>query len=386
MKNLLQLINLSSSAENFIGDQLSYFQEKGDYKMHLVCSDKGNLKKFAEEQKVEYMVLNLSRQLSPWQDVKAFLAICKYIRKHKIDIILCHQAKARTLGIPAAWLMGVKHRIIFSHGVLHETMHGLKRFLVLSNDRMLARMATKVICVSHHVMKARVNDGIDKPEKQVIIGSGSCNGIDTINKFNPALVSENEVKALKTKYGIRDEDLVVGFCGRLVKDKGVAELAEGFRLLCERNPEKSIKLLIIGEPEKRDAVAPEVFEVLNNNPKVLFTGRVPYDEIQKYYLLMSVFILPSHRDGLGLVPLEAEAMGIPALVTKITGCKETIIENETGNYVDLTGESVCQELTKYFDSERRRIFGKQARKFVHENFEHTVYRELIFEFIKSLEP
>lgn len=101
---------------------------------------------------------------------------------------------------------------------------------------------------------------------------------------------------------------------------------------------------------------------------------------------MSVFILPSHRDGLGLVPLEAEAMGIPALVTKITGCKETIIENETGNYVDLTGESVCQELTKYFDSERRRIFGKQARKFVHENFEHTVYRELIFEFIKSLEP
>ena len=386
MKNLLQLINLSSSAENFIGDQLSYFQEKGDYKMHLVCSDKGNLKKFAEEQKVEYMALNLSRQLSPWQDVKAFLAICKYIRKHKIDIILCHQAKARTLGIPAAWLMGVKHRIIFSHGVLHETMHGLKRFLVLSNDRMLARMATKVICVSHHVMKARVNDGIDKPEKQVIIGSGSCNGIDTINKFNPALVSENEVKALKTKYGIRDDDLVVGFCGRLVKDKGVAELAEGFRLLCERNPEKSIKLLIIGEPEKRDAVAPEVFEVLNNNPKVLFTGRVPYDEIQKYYLLMSVFILPSHRDGLGLVPLEAEAMGIPALVTKITGCKETIIENETGSYVDLTGESVCQELTKYFDSERRRIFGKQARKFVHENFEHTVYRELIFEFIKSLEP
>lgn len=386
MKNLLQLINLSSSAENFIGDQLSYFQEKGDYKMHLVCSDKGNLKKFAEEQKVEYMALNLSRQLSPWQDVKAFLAICKYIRKHKIDIILCHQAKARTLGIPAAWMMGVKHRIIFSHGVLHETMHGLKRFLVLSNDRMLARMATKVICVSHHVMKARVNDGIDKPEKQVIIGSGSCNGIDTINKFNPALVSENEVKALKTKYGIRDDDLVVGFCGRLVKDKGVAELAEGFRLLCERNPEKSIKLLIIGEPEKRDAVAPEVFEVLNNNPKVLFTGRVPYDEIQKYYLLMSVFILPSHRDGLGLVPLEAEAMGIPALVTKITGCKETIIENETGNYVDLTGESVCQELTKYFDSERRRIFGKQARKFVHENFEHTVYRELIFEFIKSLEP
>ncbi len=385
MKNVLQLINLSSSAENFIGDQLSYFQENGDFKMHLVCSDMGNLTRFAKEQKVEYMPLNLSRQLSPWQDIKAFFAICKYIRKHKIDIILCHQAKARTVGIPAAWFMGVKHRIIFSHGVLHETMHGLKRLLVLSNDRMLSRMATKVICVSHHVMNARVNDGIDSPEKQTIIGKGSCNGIDTIGKFNPELVSPEEVMLLMQKFGINDGDFVVGFCGRLVKDKGVAELAEGFRLLCERNPEKSIKLLIIGEPEKRDAVAPEVFEVLNENPRVIFTGRVPFDEIQKYYLLMSVFILPSHRDGLGLVPLEAESMGIPALVTKITGCKETIVENVTGNYINLNGESVCEELTRYFDSDRCRIFGKQARKFVHGNFEHTVFRERIFNFMKSLD-
>lgn len=384
MKNVLELINLSSSAENFIGDQLSYFQEKGGFNVHLVCSDTGNLKTFAESQGVEYMTLNLSRQLSPWQDIKAFFAICKYIRKHQIDTILCHQAKARTLGIPAAWLMGVKHRIIFAHGVLHETMHGLKRFLVLSNDRMLSHMATKVICVSHHVMNARVKDGIDKSEKQMIIGSGSCNGIDTISKFNPALVSLEDVKALRVKYGIADYDFVVGFCGRLVKDKGVKELTEGFRLLCERNPEKSIKLLIIGEPEKRDAVAPEVLEVLNNNPNVVFTGRVSYNQIQKYYLLMSVFILPSHRDGLGLVPLEAQSMGIPAIVTRITGCKETIVENVTGNYVDLNGESVCEELTRYFDPERRRIFGEQARKFVHENFEHTFFRERIFEYIKSL--
>lgn len=384
MKNVLQLINLSSSAKNFIGDQLSFFQENGDYKMHLVCSDLGDLKQFAESQGVEYMALNLSRQLAPWKDIKAFFAICKYIREHKIDIIICHQAKARTLGIPAAWIMGVKHRIIFSHGVLYETMHGLKRFLVLSNDRILSRLATKVICVSRHVMNARVRDGIDKPSKQVIIGRGSCNGIDTINKFNPALVPEGDVNALRAKYGLMEDDFVVGFCGRLVKDKGVAELAEGFRLLCERNPNKSIKLLIIGVPEKRDAVDPAVFEVLNENPRVVFTGRVPYDEIQKYYLLMSVFVLPSHRDGLGLVPLEAEAMGVPALVTKITGCKETIIENVTGNYVDLTGESVCEELTRFFDDDRRRTFGEQARKFVHENFEHTVYRDQILSFINSL--
>lgn len=385
MKNILEIINLAGSARNFIGDQFSYFQENGDYKMHLICTPDEKIYDFVKEQHIEFYPVQLERQLSPMKDIKAFFEIIRYICKNHIDIIVCHQAKARTLGIPAAWLMSVKHRIIFSHGVLHETMHGLKRFLVLNNDRILSRMATKVICVSHHVMNARVRDGIDKPAKQVIIGSGSCNGIDTINKFNPALVTKEEVNVLKAKYGLSDDDFVIGFCGRLVKDKGVAELSEGFRLLCERYPERSIKLLIIGEPEKRDAVEPAVFEVLNDNLRVIFTGRVPYDDIQKYYLLMSVFILPSHRDGLGLVPLEAEAMGIPALVTSITGCKETIIENVTGNYVDLTGESACEELSRYFDTERRKTFGEQARKFVHENFEHTVYREKILEFFNSLE-
>lgn len=385
MKNVLELINLSSSAENFIGDQLSYFQEKGNFHIHLVCSDMGNLTNFAESQNVEYMALNLSRQLSPWQDIKAFFAICRYIHKHKIDIIFCHQAKARTLGIPAAWLMGVKHRIIFSHGVLHETMHGIKRFLVLSNDRMLSRMATKVICVSNHVKNARLQDKIDSPEKQIIIGHGSCNGIDTINIFNPDLVSAEELVSLKGRFKINDDDFVVGFCGRLVKDKGVVELKEGFRLLFKKYPERSVKLLIIGTPEKRDAVPDVILESLTSNPNVIFTGSVPHSEIPKYYMLMDVFILPSHRDGLGLVPLEAQAMGIPALVTKITGCRETIVEDVTGNYVDLTGESVCTEISRYFDENRRKIFGQQARKFVAEKFEHTVFKEKIFEFLNSLD-
>lgn len=385
MNNILELINLSSSAENFISDQMSYFQENGDYKLFLVTTDMGNLKDYAESQKVEYKAITLSRQLSPWKDIKAFFAICHYIRKNKIDIIFCHQAKARTLGIPAAWLMRVKHRIIFSHGVLHETMHGLKRLLVLSNDRLLSRMATNVVCVSHHVMDMRIKDKIDCPEKQTIIGSGSCNGIDTKIKFNPKHVSSEEILSLKQKFGLTEEDFVIGFCGRLVKDKGVAELAEGFKLICERNPDKRIKLLIIGVPERRDAVSPDVFEILNNNPNVIFTGRIPYQDIQKYYLLMNVFILPSHRDGLGLAPLEAQAMGVPALVTQITGCKETILENVTGNYVDLTGESVCAQVEKYFDDERVKAFGQNARVFVENNFEHENFKKLMLDFINSLD-
>ncbi len=384
MINILEIINLAGSARNFIGEQFSYFQENGDFRMHLICTPDGLIYDFVREQGIEYYPMELKRQISIFDDIKAFFKICQYLKKNNINIIICHQAKARTLAIPAAWLMGVRHRIIFAHGVLHETMHGIRRILVRNNDRLLSRMATKVICVSHHVMNARVSDGIDKPEKQLIICNGSCNGIDAINKFNPALVNDDEIAVLKDKYELSEDDFVVGFCGRLVKDKGVAELADGFRLLKQRHSDKKIKLLIIGVPEKRDAVESSVYETLMQSSEVIFTGRVPYSDIQKYYLLMDVFILPSHRDGLGLVPLEAQAMCVPALVTSITGCRETIIENVTGNYVDLTGESVCREIEKYFDENRVREFGGNARQFVVSHFEHSVFMEQMLSFINSL--
>lgn len=385
MKNILEIINLAGSARNFIGDQFSYLQENGDYKMHLICTPDEEIFRFADEQKIEYYPVALNRQITPLADVKAFYKICKYISSNHIDIVICHQAKARTLAIPAAWILGVKHRIIFSHGVLHETMHGFKRFLVLNNDRLLSRMATEVVCVSKHVKNSRIRDRIDKPQKQIIIWNGSCNGIDTKTRFNPSLVNDEEVSNLRNRYGISDTDFVIGFCGRLVKDKGIAELADGFKLLTQRHPDRNIKLLIIGIKENRDSISPELFDSLSSSPNVVFSGHVPYDNMGKYYMLMNVFVFPSHRDGLGLAPLEAQAMKVPALVSRLTGCAETIRENVTGNYIELDGESICREVEKFFNPDRVTTFGENGRSFVIDNFEHTVFLKQLLKFLDGIE-
>ena len=385
MKKVLEIITLSGSAEAFIGDQFSYFQEMGDYEMHLICSDGDNLEAFAKKQKIKYKAIEISRQLAPWKDIKAIFKIARYIRQNKIDIIVAHYfPKASLIATCANLLGGRKTKVMVAHGVLHDTMKGLVRKLVIWEQKFDVAFAKKVVCVSDSVAKRRVEDKIDKPEKQVVLGGGSCNGVDALEKFNPDKVTEEEKDELKRKYGIKEQDFVVGFSGRLVHDKGIVELSQAFGIVKKKYPDKSIKLFIIGEPEKRDAVPQEVLDTLYDNPDVIFTGRIPYADIQKYYLMMDVLVLPSYREGFPTVVLEACSMGVPVIVSKSTGCIDSIKENVTGVYTEIKPDDIAANIERFFDKDFAENMGKRARKYIVDNYDQRIIRKYMLEVLNSL--
>jgi glycosyltransferase involved in cell wall biosynthesis len=225
---------------------------------------------------------------------------------------------------------------------------------------------------------------MDKPEKQVLIGHGTCNGIDTISKFNSDLVSDDERHAIRQYLEFNDDDFVVGFCGRIVRDKGIIELAKAIEILSQRHPNKSIKLLVIGAFEKRDAVPQATAVFLQESPLVKFTGHVPFDDIQKYYTPMNVLVLPSYREGFGLVTTEAGAMGVPAIVSRSTGCIDSIIENETGVYCDIEPNDIANKIELFFNKEYAKETGKNARQFVRDNFEHKNVMRNTLDFINQI--
>ena len=97
MTKILEIINLPSSAKNFIGGQFKYLHEKGGFEMHLICSPGDNIEDFASQNNIHYYPVNLSRQLSPWRDLKSLCCIVRYLRRNKIDMVIAHQAKARLL-------------------------------------------------------------------------------------------------------------------------------------------------------------------------------------------------------------------------------------------------------------------------------------------------
>lgn len=384
MKKILSVITSDVTAESYIGDQLQYYQERGGYECHLISSPGPYLEAYAKKQGIKYTEIQIDRQLRP-RSIKTFWAIYRYMRKQKFDVLIAHSGPSACLiSMTAARLAGIPHRIELAHGALQEGLKGILRRFVIMSESFNSHNAEKVVTVSPSVAKIRQNDGIDKPEKQVLLSKGTCNGVDTIERFNPDKVSDEVVAGLKRQYGIEEGDFVVGYIGRLVRDKGIVELVEGFKRLRELHPEKAVKLLIVGSPEKRDALPQETLDFLSSDKSIIYTGFVPYNEIARYYSLMDTFILPSYREGFPTVVLEASSMGLPVVTTRKTGCIDSIVENETGLFADLNGESIAKALEAMMDKEFAHRLGQNGRKWVTENYEHSIVREAMLQLIDSL--
>lgn len=379
--NVLQVINLFGSARSFIGDQFSYLNENG-YKMHLICSPSEELESFANKQNIKYKAVILNRQVTPWQDLIALIIICRYIRKNKIGTIIGHQAKGRLLTVLAGTLMRVPNILIFAHGTIFETSVGLKRKVLILENKFESLLSHKVVCVSNFVANIRLENDIDKPHKQFILGKGTCGGIDTENKFNPELVSEDEKEDLKQRLGFTNQDFIIGFVGRIVKDKGIIELVDAFKLLLIKFPNKRIRLMIVGVFENRDSIPLEYAEFINNHSDIIFTGYIK-NRIELYYSIMSVLILPTFRDGFGMSVIEASAMSIPVIASSLTGSKETLEDGFTGFHTIVTPDDICDKIERLFNVFLQKELGENGRNWVVENFDHTKVWPYIIEVINK---
>lgn len=371
-RKVLEIINLFGSAENFIGGQFAYLREAG-YEMHLICSPDEKLESFARNHRIQYKAIELSRQIALWKDLKALVKTCKYIRKNKIDTVIGHQTKGRLIAVLAAKIMRVPHVIIFAHGAVFETATGLKRKVLIWESRFESKLSDRVVCVSEYIRNLRINYRIDDPAKQYMLGKGTCGGIDTKKIFNSSQITAKSRSEVRKRLDIGEDDFIVGFSGRLVRDKGIIELLEGIALLKKRHEGKSIKLLIIGYPEMRDSLPDSVLSFLKSSEDIIYTGRIDHEKMGLYYSVMSVLVLPSHREGFGLCNIEAQAMGIPVLTSSKTGCVDSIIDGQTGFYIDNTPMDICNKMELLLlDPDLRTSLGAKGKDWVTQNFDHAV--------------
>lgn len=374
MKNILHVVNISFVIPYFLGKQLSYFKNKG-YQMHIACTYSDDLLEFSKKYGFKYLAIDILRKISIGKDIKAVLGIISYIKKNKIDIVVGHTPKGALIAMLAAYIMRVPIRIYFRHGLVYETAHGLKRKLLLNIDRLAALLATRIVCVSPSVYQRSLEDGLNASSKQIVLSKGTCNGID-IERFSRNLLDENRLQSLRKELSINADDFVVGFTGRLVRDKGIIELIRAYELFRKVHP--NVVLLLVGMLEKRDALPTDVVRLIKETPYIINTGYVSNSSIEYYYGLMDIFVLPSYREGFPTSVLEASAMGLPIITTRVTGCVDSIIENKTGIFVNHAPESLFKAMDLlYVDNQLRLEYGCNGRKFVKENFEqHLIWKEI----------
>lgn len=366
---ILHVVNISFVIPYFLGKQLNWFVEKGD-KEYVVCSPSEELAQFAEDYDFEYKPIEVLRKISIGKDLKAVAETYSYIKEIKADVVTGHTPKGGLIAMLAAWLARVPIRIYLRHGLVYETSRGLKRSLLINIDRLASRLATKIICVSPSVAKRSIEDGLNPEIKQIVLAHGTCNGID-IERFSKQKVNADASNTLKRQFCIREGDFVIGFAGRLVRDKGIIELVRAYQEI--RKQYQNVKLMLVGMLEIRDALPEDVVKTIKEDKGIISTGYVGYATIEQYYALMDVYVLPSYREGFPTSVLEASAMEIPVITTRATGCCDSIIDGETGFFVGHNAKEMEEAIMKlYNDQTLRDKMGKAGRKMVVSDFRHEV--------------
>ncbi len=203
------------------------------------------------------------------------------------------------------------------------------------------------------------------------------NAVDA-NRFHPS----NEPGNIRKKLGIGEDEKMVLYVGRIVYHKGLEHLVESAAYLDE-----DVKYVIGGTGD----FIPELDEIVKRyqlQDRVIFPGRIPNQELPKYYAAADVFVLPSvsRLEAFGIVALEAMASATPVVVSDIPGVREVITEGEHGllseplNPANLAGK--IRTILRNPDTAKR--MGEKGRIRVEENLTWAIVAEQIEKVYENL--
>ena len=347
------------------------------FRVVLLCSPGAWLDRIAREEGVEIVPIPIRRKMAPLADMVSLIRLCQVLHRLQPDMTEFSTPKAGLLGCLAARLCNVPVRVYMLRGLRLETLTGLKRRILLAAERLAATCAHYVICNSESLQAEASLLHVAPLEKLRLMGSGSSNGVD-IERFSPG--PEWMRKVLGIPFGVP----VIGFVGRVTRDKGVPELIEAFEAILKQIPDA--RLLVVGWfDQSEDAVSADLRRKIESHPRIVHTGYVA--DTAPYYRAMDVMVLPTWREGFPNVILEAAATGIPVVTTVATGSRDAVLPEVTGllipaGYPAAITESVLRLLRN--PDERFRM-GRAARDWVLERFVNrrvlgltvTFYRNLI---------
>jgi glycosyltransferase involved in cell wall biosynthesis len=293
---------------------------------------------------IRHLTVNFTRRMAPLQDLSATFALWRLFRRERFTIVHTHFPKPGIFGQIAAKLARVPIIVNTLHGFFfHDNSPPKVRRMWITLEKIAARCSSAILSQNAEDVKTAVAEGICRPDQIERLG----NGIDLV-RFDPASIPPARTAVLRQEFGIPDDAEVVGFVGRLVLEKGIAELFEAIGELRRTRPR--LRLLIVGprDPDKADALDATLTERFGISDITVFTGF--RDDTQAMYTLMNVFVLPSHREGFPRTAMEASAMGVPLVVTDIRGCREAVVAERNGLFVPpKTSAPIAQAVGRILD-------------------------------------
>ena len=378
---LVHVTTVPQTLELFRG--LSDYLMNRGFLIYFVSSpEKKDTGRFFKSVVKTYPVL-MTRTINPWKDLRALLSLWSKFLEIRPEIVHAHTPKAGLLGVLAARFAGVPIVFFSIFGLPQMTMKGLKRSLINCLTRIACLAADRVWCDSFSMRDYVVRNRLCASKKVVVIAKGSAQGVDAERLFSPSRYEISVRDKVRHNLNIPLESIVLGFVGRIVKDKGLHELAEAWRFLSKERA--SLHLILIGPQENKDPLHPLDIELFKSDPRIHLVGLC--HEVPSYLAAMDIFVMPSYREGFGLSNIEASAMELPIVSTRIPGCIDSVIEGTTGLLVPPRDiNSLISAIKAYLDdADLRKRHGRAGRERVLREFRpETIWEDLCAIYIQLL--
>lgn len=329
------------------------------------------------DEHVSAIRVTFSRRVALWSDLTALLQLCRILRAGRYDVVHSLMPKTGLLAMVAGRLCGVPHRIHTFTGQVWATRTGLARYALKRLDRLIAWCATGLLTDSLSQRQFLIDQQVVPASRVQVLGQGSVCGVD-LARFRPDPEARQRIRAA---LGISGQAPLILFLGRVNREKGVLDLANAMRDVIRQRPDAH--LLVVGPDECGLDV--ELATLMADMPRNFH--RVGYTDHPEHYMASAdLLCLPSYREGFGSVIVEAAAVGIPAVASRIYGLTDAVCDLDTGLLHEPGNREQIRAAIDALisDDDRRITMGRRARHRAMACFDQNVVSEAMRQYYQEL--
>ena len=287
--------------------------------------------------------------------------VVKKIKKWNLDVIHTHTdfgigTFARVIG--KQFDIPVVHTY---HTMYEDYVHYITKGYFLESSKKLVEYFTKFYCdktIQELIVPTKKTYDLFKEKYKYdrnvhIIPTGI-----EIDRFYKEKINQNKLEQIKERLGINKNDIISLFLGRIASEKDVEFLIKNQDKIIKKN--KNCKLLIVGDgPDLEEYKKLTIKLGIEDN--VIFTGKVPWEEVPLYYAISDIFVTASHTETQGLTVVEAMAASLPVVALDDESFRNTVIDGLTGYLFKNKKEYLNVMFKLITNKQQRESMGNQGR-------------------------
>jgi len=372
------VVSTLSTVRAFLDNHIR--QLSGSFDVYIVANFTEKDREYLQTLPIKgYKHIGIDRKIHLIRDTKAVGDLTRYFRKEQFFAVHSVTPKAGLVTALAGKLAGISNRIHIYTGQVWASRDGMMKKLLKFMDQFIAKLNTHILVDGQSQREFLIKEKVLTETKSLVLANGSIAGVDT-EKFSP---DRNARKEIRNSLGIKDDQVVFVFMGRLCKDKGIDELLEAFSKL-QTEYSNAYMLLVGSDEENYTEKIRDNYKNLVDKVNFCLYGLTPSPA--RLLNAGDVFCLPSYREGFGMSVIEASSTGLAVIVSDAYGLRDSIIPEVTGLVCKMQDvASLHKEMVLLMEQpDYRKLLGKNGRVYIQSSFNQADVSKAWVDFYKSL--